>query len=60
MEKFAQLPSKERHDILQEAASQIGLTDIILEKNFEPAGHSSDFQSVKRYGKIQIFIKISH
>jgi len=34
MEKFAQLPNQERHDILQEAASQRGLTDIILEKDF--------------------------
>lgn len=34
MDKFAQLPNQERHDILQEAASQRGLTDIILEKDF--------------------------
>ena len=34
MDKFAQLPNQERHDILQEASSQRGLTDIILEKDF--------------------------
>jgi hypothetical protein len=34
MDKFAQLPNQERHDILQEAASQRGMTDIILEKDF--------------------------
>ncbi len=33
MDKFAQLPNQERHDILQEAASQRGMTDIILEKD---------------------------
>lgn len=34
MDKFARLPNQERHDILQEAASQRGLTHIILEKDF--------------------------